>query len=275
MLREIYAAATLDAALAGQQVEPLDPVYSTNRGPIDSGTDKSLIDETFGDGLDGHVFYSSGHAHFKNLGLASKPSTSPDILAEHQMRGPQWDEPKMKEVNALRHIPAFREVTADDPCIKGMPIVDTMFVGRLKRDSDNMIEKLKARCVLRGDLHSKFYDVSSNRSMSPVIRSSSIMLLEAISMLRDQEVYNGDVPNAYLRGEQRAEEQVVARPPKGFQTVDERGVEVLWLMVAPLYGQVDAGAIWNRTLDNHLTAGTDAGGCGRGGPHGGGLGDHT
>ena len=36
---------------------------------------------------------------------------------------------------------------------------------------------------------------------------------------------------------------MLARPPPGFRTTDERGVEVLWLMNNPLYGQLDAGVI--------------------------------
>ena len=34
------------------------------------------------------------------------------------------------------------------------------------------------------------------------------------------------VPSAYIQGEQKASEQVVARPPVGFREYDERGVEV-------------------------------------------------
>ena len=38
-------------------------------------------------------------------------------------------------------------------------------------------------------------------------------------------------------------EQIVCRPPVGFRKYDERGVEILWLMLSPLYGQSDSGAI--------------------------------
>ena len=46
---------------------------------------------------------------------------------------------------------------------------------------------------------------------------------------------------------------MLARPPPGFRTTDERGVEVLWLMNNPLYGQLDAGPIWNRTFNEFVT----------------------
>ena len=46
---------------------------------------------------------------------------------------------------------------------------------------------------------------------------------------------------------------MLARPPPAFRTYDERGVEILWLMLIPLYGQQDAGAIWNRTYNEYVT----------------------
>ena len=66
-----------------------------------------------------------------------------------------------------------------------------------------------------------------------------------------------DVPGAYLQGKQRDEEQILTRPPPGFRKFDERGIEILWLMLNPLYGQSDAGAIWNRTW-NEFAASPDS-----------------
>jgi hypothetical protein len=67
-----------------------------------------------------------------------------------------------------------------------------------------------------------------------------------------------DVPGAYLQGKQRPCEQIVTRPLVGFRKYDERGIEILWLMLSPLYGQADSGAIWNRTWNNFVT---DPKGC--------------
>ena len=59
---------------------------------------------------------------------------------------------------------------------------------------------------------------------------------------------------------EHASEQVLARPPSGFRDFDERGVAILWLMNNPLYGQLDAGAIWNRTFNE---GGLESAGCPR------------
>ena len=111
-----------------------------------------------------------------------------------------------------------------------------------------------ARCVARGDLHSKFYHVTSNQTMSPVVRTPSLNATDAVSCLRRQHTAPFDVPGAYLQGKQRGEEQIVCRAPPGFRDYDERGVEILWLMLNPLYGQADSGAIWNRTWNEFMTS---------------------
>eukprot|EP00966_Prymnesium_polylepis_P191092 4428653-Prymnesium_polylepis.1 len=145
------------------------------------------------------------------------------------------------------------DVAADDPRIKGMKPVETMWTGRAKIDGEGNPVKDNARCVARGDLHSKHYHVTSNQTMSPVVRTPSLNSIDAVSVLRRQHMAPFDVPGAYLQGKQRASEQIVCRAPPGFRKCDERGVEIYWLMLNPLYGQSDAGAIWNRTWDEFVT----------------------
>ena len=58
---------------------------------------------------------------------------------------------------------------------------------------------------------------------------------------------------AYLKGEFEQHESVYARPPKDWRhTV--RGTPVVWKLKIPLYGEADAGRIWNRTLVRQLRA---------------------
>eukprot|EP00966_Prymnesium_polylepis_P103964 2407590-Prymnesium_polylepis.1 len=44
-----------------------------------------------------------------------------------------------------------------------------MWTGRAKIDAQGNVIKDNARCVARGDLHSKHYNVTANQSMSPVV----------------------------------------------------------------------------------------------------------
>eukprot|EP00966_Prymnesium_polylepis_P230221 5327155-Prymnesium_polylepis.1 len=89
--------------------------------------------------------------------------------------------------------------------------------------------------------------------MSPVVRSPSLNAIDAVSVLRRQHMCPFDVPGAYLQGKQRDDEQIVCRAPVGSRKYDERGVEIYWLMLNPLYGQADSGAVWNRTWNDFIT----------------------
>eukprot|EP00966_Prymnesium_polylepis_P331588 7387168-Prymnesium_polylepis.1 len=128
-----------------------------------------------------------------------------------------------------------------------------MWVGRDKLNDDNSIKKKNARCVERGDIHSKYYHVTANQSFSPTPRTCSMSTIEAVGCLRGQHCRPYDVPGAYLQGVQKASEQVLLIPPPGFRFADERGVKIYWLTNNPLYGQADAGAIWNRTANDYIT----------------------
>ena len=107
---------------------------------------------------------------------------------------------------------------------------------------------------MRGDLQAKFYNITENEKTSPVVRNTSLMSVDAVSCLRGQDFKQSDFTGAYLQGQQTESERTLARPPPGVRESDERGVQVFWLMLAPLYGQCDAGAVWNRTLNEFLTA---------------------
>ena len=169
------------------------------------------------------------------------------------MCGPRWDTPKQLEIAKMDRLGAKIDVAADDPRIAHLKVVETMWTGREKINDDGTWVKDNARCVARGDLHRKHYSVTSNQTMSPVVRTPSLNAIDAVSALRQQHMCPFDVPGAYLQGDQRGDEQIVTRPPVGFRKFDERGVEIYWLMLNPLYGQADSGAIWNRTWNDFVT----------------------
>ena len=58
-----------------------------------------------------------------------------------------------------------------------------------------------------------------------------------------------DVEAAYLKGQFEKSEVLYARPPLGYRSWDH-GVMYIWRLKVPLYGEADAGRIWNRTLVN-------------------------
>ena len=57
---------------------------------------------------------------------------------------------------------------------------------------------------------------------------------------------------AYLKGKFQESEVHYVRPPIGYRTFTRGNVPVVWRLKAPLYGEADAGRIWNRTLVQQL-----------------------
>ena len=112
---------------------------------------------------------------------AAKAKTSPHIFSERQMRGPRWDTPKQLEIAKMDRLGAKIDVAADDPKIAHLKVVETMWTGRAKIKEDGSWLKDNARCVARGDLHSKHYAVTSNQTMSPVVRTPSLNAIDAVS----------------------------------------------------------------------------------------------
>ena len=79
-----------------------------------------------------------------------------------------------------------------------------------------------------------------------------LMNLKA-EMIPSQKLFHSvfDIEAAYLKGEFENDETVYARPPPGYRHTI-RGVPVVWRLKIPLYGEADAGRIWNRTLVRQL-----------------------
>ena len=65
----------------------------------------------------------------------------------------------------------------------------------------------------------------------------------------------GKPPGKGFGGKANIDEEVVyARPPKGYETFDDRSIMLVWWMHVPRSGQGDAGLIWFRTTREPLTS---------------------
>mmetsp|Transcript_11278 Transcript_11278/g.24646 ORF Transcript_11278/g.24646 Transcript_11278/m.24646 type:complete len:169 (+) Transcript_11278:560-1066(+) len=70
-----------------------------------------------------------------------------------------------------------------------------------------------------------------------------------------------DVEVAYLKGEFKNHQVLYARPPRGARYF-VCGVPIVWRLRLPLYGEADAGRMWNRTFVSCLTGPISGGGAG-------------
>jgi len=249
MARDMYAASMLHAARAGVLIPALDPLFPA----LDDGSVTASWNDIFAERHQARIF-CVGPANSLNLMLAAKSKSSPDIYSEREMKGPEWDEPKGTEMNKLQKLEAFEWVAKDDPRVQYLKCIDCCWAGRAKRDADGKILCLSARCCLRGDLQARICNITDNEAHSPVVLNQSLACCEAVSALRGQKCVSCDVVGAYLQGEQKEHERILMRPPRDVRRYDERGVELLMWSIHPLYGGRVAGAIWNRTFNDFVTA---------------------
>ena len=252
--RNAYAVDVLQAARHGVTLPPFAPFATMSSGLMGGICDEILqhSGEGYDDRYDGCLMHLAPCDLDLSIACLAKSKSSPDIYSERQMRGPEWDESKSIEVKALEDMGAFEWVLENDPRIVGMTPVDTLWTGRDKRNADLSLCKRKSRCCLRGDIHNRTYSLSKNQRFAPTTRDQTCLTSECVRCIRGQDKISADVSSAYLQGDQRKCEQVVAKPPRGWARTDENGVKYLWLMNAPLYGQGDAGAIWNRTFNEFV-----------------------
>ena len=108
------------------------------------------------------------------------------------------------------------------------------YIATADNSADALTKPLDAKTFMR--------HVSSLMNISPATVNSTANHIE-------HTVF--DIEAAYLKGEFNSDEIVYARPPLGYRHTI-RGVPLVWRLKIPLYGEADAGRIWNRTLVKQL-----------------------
>jgi len=95
-------------------------------------------------------------------------------------------------------------------------------------------------------------------TFSPTMRHTTFKLVCAHGAVKGRRCRQFDVEGAYLKGKFENEEVVYARPPPNFpggsvyRHFDDHEVPLVWRLKVPLYGEADAGRIWNRTAVHQL-----------------------
>jgi hypothetical protein len=174
------------------------------------------------------------------------------------MRGgdkPKWDDACQDEIDNLKHFGAFEEWP--ESSVPGWSwvtkvarlVTECIWVLRRKRDSKNEISKYKARCVFNDK---RRVNRALIETFSPAVRHTTVKASVAASVIRKRRRFSFDVTGAYLQGEYTENEEVFARPPRGFRAIHDDGSPIVWKMRVPLYGQGDAGLVWFRTIRKQL-----------------------
>ena len=122
--------------------------------------------------------------------------------------------------------------------------MDNPWVYKLKRNSDQSINKYKARLVIKG--YKQVAGIDFEETFSSVCRFESIRLLLAIAAARGYHIQQCDVKTAFLHGQ--LDETIYMKQPEGF----EQGEEKVCLLQKSIYGLKQAPRCWNATLTQAL-----------------------
>jgi hypothetical protein len=129
---------------------------------------------------------------------------------------------------------------------KGKNVIDTKWVFKLKRYSNNNISRFKARLVAKGFQQEEGIDFTE--TFAPVVKLQSLRLLLAIGLNENLLAFHLDISTAFLFGE--IEEDIYINVPEGFETTYPPN-KVLKLNKA-LYGLKQAPRSWNKMLVSYL-----------------------
>ena len=126
----IYAANMAAAAMRGVRLSKLEPLATSVFDPSISAPPSEVFDKCY----DGGGLFDLGGLFFSGVGAdvvsVTKTRANPNMLTERQMTGPNWDKPKILEVQLILYKPcAAEKVPADNPGVASMRVVNTMWTG--------------------------------------------------------------------------------------------------------------------------------------------------
>ena len=119
-------------------------------------------------------------------------------------------------------------------------------VCKKKRDENGTVIEFKVRCVVVGSQEKR--KMPWLDGFSPTTPPCTLRKLVADACLHGKVKKTFDVPGAYLKGIlEPGDPHIHVRPPKSEQNF-LNGVPLVWGVGTSWYGEVMAGAIWNRTF---------------------------
>ncbi|CAK5280773.1 unnamed protein product [Mycena citricolor] len=154
------------------------------------------------------------------------------------MKDPLWREPMAAEMRQMDEKRVWSLVDLPE----GERAIDGMWVFDRKLDGEGNEIKRKARYVARGDQMIEGRDFGTKWAM--VARMESVRMVFAVAAVNRLHVQQWDFSGAYLNG--TMDRPVFMKQPRGFEKKGEE--DKVCLLLRPIYGLVQAGHIWYKTL---------------------------
>ncbi|CAJ2639186.1 unnamed protein product [Trifolium pratense] len=175
-----------------------------------------------------YSIYSDSFASFlTSVHSLSEPSSYKEAILD-----PLWQKAMDEELAALHKTNTWDIV----PLPPGKRAIGSRWVYKIKTKSDGSVERYKARLVAKG--FSQQYGMDYEETFAPVAKMTTIRTLIAVASIRQWDISQMDVKNAFLNGD--LQEEVYMVPPSG---VSHNQGEVCKLKKA-LYGLKQAPRAW-------------------------------
>jgi len=169
--------------------------------------------------------------------VPSEPKSVKSALAD---KG--WYQAMQDEMNALYQNNTWELV----PRTNQINIIGCKWVFKTKLAPDGSLDRLKARLVAKG-FHQEA-GIDFTETFSPVIKHATIRLVLSVAMMKQWEIHQLDVKNAFLHG--TLSETVYMEQPPGFK--DSQRPHHVCLLKKSLYGLRQAPRAWFEKFSNFL-----------------------
>jgi len=189
-------------------------------------------------------------AHYANLEkfslahrafLAGLDHDSEPTIYNQAVKDLKWREAMKSEIQALEKNGTWT-ITHLPP---GKKTLGCKWVYKVKHKSDGTVERYKARLVILGNRQVEGVDY--NETFAPVAKMVTVQTILAVAAVKNWELHQMDVHNAFLHGD--LQEEVFMKPPPGFHTTRPG---IVCKLHKSLYGLKQAPRCWFAKMSTAL-----------------------
>jgi hypothetical protein len=133
------------------------------------------------------------------------------------------------------------------PPKKGINLIDSRWVYKIKRRADGSVERYKARLVAKS--FKQRFGIDYSETFSPVVKPTTVRIILSLAVSRNWSLRQIDIQNAFLHG--YLEEEVFMKQPPGYENSSVPSNYICKLHKA-LYGLKQAPRAWHSRLTQVL-----------------------